>query len=467
VGVNDFWNRPRLHSLAEAKGARPSGSFPLRWRTGRLVSLLRERLRPTAGGGGEAAVFLGDWHLRGIPLRFEGDGLLWVWPREFRWSMDGDRLTVADSGGWRWEARWKKAHGGIELLPVSAGDALLLEKGPLPGFQDGPLGAHVPIRFREGLAALSAGVLPRAVLTLEAIGRHAPEFVQARGALAYALVKAGRAAEAAELRERLTRLYEQGRDPRVFEAAMTALAPLPEEEGARRALAADFVGQTAEGLASFPMLAAQGFLGHDLPSARGLVDEVLALLPAEAAERRANLLRARAHLLARGDPAGALRDVVEAFRLDGSGSLAAQAILSHPDSISAEVLDEGLRSPDVEPGLRRRLEEAFREIRGEEGPAMEVLEGHLREIVALCREGGARPALVSYWRSRPSIESVQERVSRETGAAWVHIRTEFDRLLARAGREVYVAPGGHPNNAGYGVVARLVADDLLRSLPNR
>ncbi|HET6204794.1 MAG TPA: tetratricopeptide repeat protein, partial [Planctomycetota bacterium] len=472
VGVNDFWNRPRLHSLAEAKGARPSGSFPLRWRTGRLVSLLRERLRPIAGGGGdnpggEAAVFLGEWHLGRVPLRFERDGRLSIWPREFRWSIDGDRLTVADAGGWHWEARWRKAAGGIELCPVQAGGAFLLEAGPLPGYRGGPLGAHVHFRFNEGLDALHRGDLPQAIETFEAICRHSPDYVHAPGALAYALVKAGRAAEAAELRERLARLYEQGRDPRVFEAAMTALAPLPEEAGARRALAADFVAHTGEGLASFSMLAAQGFLGHDLPSARGLVEEVLALLPPEAAERRANLLRARAHLLARGDPAGALRDVVEAFRLDGAEPLAAQAILSHPESFSADVLARGLRSPDVDPRLGRRLEEVFGESRGEEGPAMKVLEGHLREIVALCRERGARPALVSYCLPMPLVEPVQERISRETGAPWVHVRLEFDRRLARARREDLVARGGHPNNAGYGVVAKLVADEVLRSMAGR
>lgn len=472
VGANDFWRRPRLHSLAEAKEERSSGSFPLHWRTGLLISLLRGRVGPSEGTAGAAIpgdspVLLGDWHVGRVPLRFERGGRLLIWPREFRWSLDGDRLTVADAAGWRMDARWREAPGGIELLGGSEEPPILLEQGPLPGFRGGPLGAHTHFRFNEGMAALHARDLPHAIDTFEAIVRHDPEFVQARGALAYALAKAGRAEEGVEQRAALAERYGRGRDPRVFEASMAAMAALPGEEGARRALAVDFASRTDDGLASFAVLAAQGLLADDPASARDVVETVLALLPPEARERRANLLRSRAHLLATADPAAALRDVIEAYRLDGKGSVAAQVILAHPESFTAEVLERTLRSPGLDAGLVADLEDVFREGRGEEGPAMAVLAGHLRAIVALCRERGARPALVSYCRPHPQIERVQERISRETGAPWVHIRREFDARVASGKGEGLIARGGHPTNAGYGVVARLVADDLLHSLPGR
>ena len=56
-----------------------------------------------------------------------------------------------------------------------------------------------------------------------------------------------------------------------------------------------------------------------------------------------------------------------------------------------------------------------------------------------------------------------QRVATATGAGWVDVRSEFDRLLESRSRDTLFVADGHCNDEGYGVIARTVAGFLIPS----
>ena len=85
----------------------------------------------------------------------------------------------------------------------------------------------------------------------------------------------------------------------------------------------------------------------------------------------------------------------------------------------------------------------------------------LDTMVARCRELGV-PILLLDYPHDTATNSVIEDVARDHGVTLVVLSEHFAGLL-RAGRtrdELFVADG-HPNDEGYGIMARLVADQLL------
>jgi tetratricopeptide (TPR) repeat protein len=130
---------------------------------------------------------------------------------------------------------------------------------------------------------------------------------------------------------------------------------------------------------------------------------------------------------------------------------------------------------ETELGLDENLVRALREVLGElaqdaEQPDSEFatrLHDDLGSTVELIRAYGAQPVLLTYANTNQPdvIPDTIRSAAREFGVPLVDVTREFERILENASREDYFSSDdSHPNDRGYGVVARLVAE-RIRTLP--
>lgn len=88
----------------------------------------------------------------------------------------------------------------------------------------------------------------------------------------------------------------------------------------------------------------------------------------------------------------------------------------------------------------------------------ETYEGHLRQLVARCREAGADPVLVGY-PFRMRLDSSRARIAGEQSIRSLVVDPEFTRRL-KLGEDLF-AGDNHPNTAGYGIIADRVCADVM------
>jgi len=115
-------------------------------------------------------------------------------------------------------------------------------------------------------------------------------------------------------------------------------------------------------------------------------------------------------------------------------------------------------------GVVRRLlsEMAEESTRGD--PAADALERDLDWIVDYVRSSGAEALFLTYPRPKikPSIVEVQKRSARRHAAHLVDLSVTFEALLKKNSKEAFFIPDWHCNDAGYRIVAELVAEGLRK-----
>jgi len=431
VGTNDGWSRPELDLrddwFAEAAGQ----GFRWEWRTRRLAALAWNAWRrgmPAAGAepaaaarpaiAPEARPLIGAWLLDGRVVRLEESGRCWYAERERSWSARGDELEIAASGELpAVRARWRVEGRRIALRFDGSADANEAERTLLPA--------------RRRRTALDAGV--------------AETLAAGRGADARARLDALRSA-AAESPEA---------------AARALAAQVAVERGAPSvALAQELLARFPEQVELLAVLAEQAHGAGDDATARVAVEQALALAPEDEPVVRADLHRTRALVLRRSDAARALASIAESYVRDGDRERAAAALRAQFADVEEGQWGATIAAAGLEPAARERLDSLARDAAGDAAVGT-TLEAHLRQAVALCRSRGATPLLLSYpFRDRQQ-HPVFARFSADDELRRVSLHVEFERLLQDHAREEYFVADGHCNDAGYDVIARLVADALL------
>ena len=91
-----------------------------------------------------------------------------------------------------------------------------------------------------------------------------------------------------------------------------------------------------------------------------------------------------------------------------------------------------------------------------------MLEAHLREIVTRCAQAGAHVLILSYPEATPMVDKTPRQVAAATGADWLDLRPGFAEALRSRSRTDLFIPDGHCKDQGYEVMARLVADRILK-----
>lgn len=419
VGANDEWRRPERVPMPDraAAAAGSTRGFQLVWRTGRLLALLFRFERGSWQKTGSeaapasAAVDVEDDEAAQQAAGFRlmaATGRLLTDPRSPHWTPTDpavDQQAVLEC--WRlMDADPPRAvERAAALLADRPGDAQLLRVMIEAASRGGQ-----PARAEEALARLQA-----------IAATDASPFVVEN--LAKALMQAGQAQAALDLA--LRRVAE---DPLAVEAWETAQR------------------------AAFS-------LGLREPSMRAM-ERTIDLLGSTALGTTAYLARNYARWLQDDEPEVAARIVTAASLLDGSVSAARIFLMQGSSRIPVEhfavaIAAVGSEGPRLR-ALRTLVDEHYS---GRDSAAWrEVLAAHLRDLIAVARQHGAAVVLLSYPFHQVGAEAVARTVAAELGVPFVAVRERFDReLQTRARSELFVADG-HCNDAGYQIVAELVAE---------
>ena len=455
IGINDVgWAPARLTAEEEAAGgAGPGWRFELR-----LPRLVHTVAQWFEGGpsysrhGREGQPFLGVWHRADFELAFERGGQLRLGGAVCAWRTEGERLLV---------------RSGLEIeVPVDwhlDGDRLAIT---LPG-------ADTPMEFVRGGAPRRAPI-ERAVQALAAADPGT-----ALAAMAPLLSDPILGGEA--LRLWLAAAAELGDGAKVD----AKLADLEAAAAGGAGAACDvwlsallIVGRVDEALRVDDRLFARGITHAPLsgmlldlsliPARHRLVHERIAeLLEAGAVSPRLRpwLLRWFALAAREREPKRALAAIVEAEALESHASFTS-VILRHP-AFDAALLDEVLASIAAPEDARARVREIWSAGASNASAVADTLRDHLTRIAARCAAHGAECVLLGYPFEERTVNRVLADLARDQGIATVAVAPAFDAALrTRRWDELFVIDG-HCGDAGYRLIAEIVAEDAARRLAGK
>lgn len=408
VGLNDYWNRPAGFVLPpDGRGAGPDPeAFPIRWRTGRLLRLLRgARMLETP-----PATSSGDRAAPGPALPFgEVDG------------TNPARVAVDPSEPHPGPRAWECLNRG-EFAQAAKWFELDLERHP----QD--VGSH------QGLVSCYARLSRRD----EAL------------------------AELEWLRQSFAR--EPGRGTaQALLAALEAIGAVEE----RLELARKLVETDPDWSEAWLQLARCRLEAGDPGAARASLDRALELgVDADRDTRRGALFSAH-RLLRDADPAGSLAYLIRIKLEVGDSEPLLREIQNRPQRTEREVLDLAIASLALSEEQARQVIEVHSRALADpqREPVLETLELHLGQLVQRCRARGARPVLLTYPFWHDEHRRAMARVAQATGAELVDLNPAFARALATRKREELFAPNGHCSDEGYRLMAEVVAEHVQAERP--
>lgn len=439
VGYNDFWRG------GETAGAFDDG-FPIRWRTGRLLSMIAAALRGgPPEGEREGAPFIGPWHAGPVFLCFEPDGTIetsdgrfdgvWSWrdaqlivelrdgspALQIDWRIDDDRLVLE---GAAFPTPLVLARGmpratGLDRgrAALRAGDRLLAERELTAAIAGGEQARAARLLLAQLLVEDRRPAEARATLA-PAIADWAPsEPGSATAPLVDACIAAGMTETAWSIVERVLR---EGRvDDPFVELLVRRALHAPD----RAALDAAFQ--------------------HALGERELSIDHRIALLG----------LRVRLGV----EPGAMVDSLIElALRRPDDTTFQRTVRWSDDPDLRARVEARVAELPAAE---RRAVLAAFDAASAGADSTGSVLGDNLRAIVTTCRRAGAEPVLMTYPGGRPDVAAVVRAVATELGTGLVDHLEAFASIERRApGIELFVSDG-HCNDAGYVRMGELVADD--------
>jgi hypothetical protein len=97
-------------------------------------------------------------------------------------------------------------------------------------------------------------------------------------------------------------------------------------------------------------------------------------------------------------------------------------------------------------------------------PWAATLEAHLVQLGEHCRERGIRFLVVGYPFRHDGLEGAQRRAAARLNVPFVDVRAAFTAALGTADRSALFVANGHCNDAGYELLAKVVADAALAAL---
>ncbi len=392
VGLNDYWNRPAelvLPPTGSGSQADPD-SFPIRFRTGRLVQIIRLR-----------------------------------WTPSIRRAIEGRGTPAA----------------GVPREPVDPGD-------PRPD--------------ARGWEALDRGAFAEAAGWFQEDLQHNPDNAWSHHGLVCCYSRLSRQGEALAEVEWLRQ--NLARDQRAT-AAQPLFASL-EAVGANREqfeLAQRMVELDPGFSEAWFQLARGAFEAGDVEAARTSLERALASSEeSDRQTRRRDLFRAY-HLIHDSDPPASLSCLIRILLDTGDPEPFRREIEGNPEQATREILERALSMLALTQEQEELVLETYAQAPddGRQESVLKTLESHLRQFVGRCRDHGARPVLLTYPVWHGELRGVFAEIARENGAELVDLDPAFARALSRRGREELFVPNGHCSDAGYRIVADVVASHVL------
>jgi len=498
VGINDLWSRPARLQLpdrtVEATSEAPTTRFRFEFRLPRLWKLLFRN--PTAPGelarttkpaapspaGSPAAVhqppamalappaqptarqkveraLTGRWRSGDALLELisggaaRWDGKWWVW------DVDGDELVLTS----------READATVLRTKFERRDNVLAVRLEGAEVSEPFIRIHEPARggdalLCEGRDAIAAQDYATALDTLTRGVAAAPEDVFMRSARVDAAMRLGRRDIADEELANLRRMRDEHPDIFVTEALVGALNWANQIE--------EVNGVVREDLERYPRSAALWCAranlaenGGDNETAERSMTRSLELQPDADRVTLGWRLRCRAGCRARRSAfREALGDILQAFAIDGEADKLRQALGPHPNEYTPELLDAVAADRAVSPEQLARAHQVLSEARDRSG-GTDVLADHLRQLARCCQRSGAEVVILTYPYIMVQLQPVQRAVATELGLRFVDLQPRFTELLRDHEKSDYFVPDYHCNDAGYAIVAEMVAAALREPPP--
>ncbi len=495
VGINDLWSCPERFHLSEAPpvvaSEAPTSRFRLELRLPRLWKLLFRN--PTSLGELARASELGAGSPAGSSAAAAAAAPMALAPTAplstqqqversliAKWRSGDVLLELMAGGAARWDGKWWVWEvGDVELVLTSrdANAVVLRAKFEVKGsvLEVLPEGSQAPVQFgrvhepardgddlfNAGREAITAQDFARALDTLTRGVAAAPDHVFMRGARVEAAMRLGRPEVVDEELANLRRMRAEHPDLSVTEALVGALNWANQIEEEKVLLREDLERYPRSGML-WCTHANVAEIGGDSVTAEQSMTRALELQPDADRLTLGWRFRCRAGSRARRSAfREALGDILEAFTVDGLEDKLRQALRPYPTQFTPELLEEAGRDRSLSPEQLARAQHVLAQaVDRSGGGACQVLADHLRDLARYCHQNGAEVVVVTYPYTMVELQPVQRAVATEMGLRFVDLQPRFDELLRSHPKSDYFVPDKHCNDAGYAIVAEMVAAAL-------
>ncbi|MGE0815654.1 MAG: GDSL-type esterase/lipase family protein [Vicinamibacterales bacterium] len=369
-----------------------------------------------------------------------------LWTRPPRMDAASD---ARDSARFRW--RWRTGRLLSLMLSAIRSDGITRATSKTPG-ADPPARKGAPwppVSNANAPAYRAAHQLYEDAMTLASTGKR-DEAVAAVNALQVALERSDS-------------------DPDIGVLFLRAAAGAGENDRAM-ASSRQLAERRPSGAEFSRIVAWESFQRRDLDAARAASARAEELSRALPAAYRAFVLRQQALIAFDADRDAALEAGLEAHLVSADADelrlLFMRDTTRFTPAAVGQALDRITARTAVPPDTRRAILAVLSEAQQPASAVAETLEAHLHLAASRVREAGAQIVFLSYPFQSVANRSAR-RVARELGAGWIDVETEIENRLQDTPRGTLFVADGHLNDAGYGIVAALVAADAEHRLLNR
>ena len=214
-------------------------------------------------------------------------------------------------------------------------------------------------------------------------------------------------------------------------------------------------------------LAKQSARIGDMEAARRAIDKAVEIAH-RAAEPNPFLWRTRAAIYRDTNPRIVAESLIRAWLIDQDSAQARQWFQVYRHLLSNDLISEGCTEVRLTNSQRQTVEALFTEGAGGAGSLQveTTLAHHLRQVVTIVRNSGARPLLGSYPFAGAFGHESTRSVAQELSVEYVDVLHAFRKAKeTEPGLQLFVHDG-HCNDRGYALMARTFADALMAK-PNQ
>lgn len=269
----------------------------------------------------------------------------------------------------------------------------------------------------------------------------------------------GKRRELAELTDSLLATYTADPDDRANAASLLGALGMGGRAAESTRIARELTVRHPDMALPWEVLGMQAYHDGDWQAAEQHLERSLQTLGESAPARRGQLLRKLGTVLAKHEPEKALRCFFDAAFADENVHATRDKLRSFKRQITRTMVT-GYADRELAPEREKIVNETLDAVYAETADRFEVFEGNLHEIIAMCRKAHATPLLLGYPHPLPDVSEVQQRAAERTTTPIVDTRIRFRaELQSRPRRDLFIADG-HPNDAGYAIVAALLAERM-------
>ncbi|MHC5065157.1 MAG: SGNH/GDSL hydrolase family protein [Planctomycetota bacterium] len=367
------------------------------------------------------------------------------WNRPAEWRQEQQAESQGETS-WRWELRSLR----LASLLFSGDDARL---GPADEGGSSPAAKPVP---KGAWNQLWAGYHEEAVASFRANVDAYPDLAPANLAgLVDALMRLDRKVEVEATLEELESLYAERQDRNAAEGLVRALAAAYKHEEARdRCL--QFAVLYPDSTHIPAILGWMHYSLGDLPESERAYAQAIESLGERDPTWRANLLRNWSRSALELEPRRFVELQLRAWTVDGNRNKTLLGLRGQSSKVDRHMAEDALEGLAV--GEQRDLAEGIiAEAFASPDAYAGVLAKHLEIMIQMCREAGATPVLLSYPFKVDLVRNAQQQVALALEVNLVEIRGRFTKELRTRAREELFVADGHCNDAGYRIIAEMVA----------